>query len=55
LLKLRQETIGYIFQDPVGTLDPTMKIGRHLAVALGGGRAEALRALEGLGLRDLNR
>lgn len=54
LLKLRRETIGYIFQDPVATLDPTMKIGRQLAVALGGGRAEALHALEGLGLRDLS-
>ncbi|WP_421762192.1 ABC transporter ATP-binding protein [Devosia sp.] len=55
LKRLRQETIGYIFQDPVATLDPTMKIGRQLAVALGGGRAEALQALEGLGLRDLDR
>jgi oligopeptide/dipeptide ABC transporter ATP-binding protein len=50
---LRRETIGYIFQDPIGTLDPTLKIGAQVALVLGHDRAKG--ALSGLGLRDVDR
>jgi len=32
----RQRELGAIFQDPMGALDPTMKVGRQLMLAVGG-------------------
>jgi oligopeptide/dipeptide ABC transporter ATP-binding protein len=55
LAELRRTTIGYIFQDPVGTLDPTLKIGRQIALATGADREQAHAALEGLGFDDIHR
>lgn len=36
LRALRRECLGYIPQDPVAALDPTMRIGRQLELVLGG-------------------
>jgi oligopeptide/dipeptide ABC transporter ATP-binding protein len=33
LRQLRREQLGYVFQDPIGSLDPTMRIGRQLSLA----------------------
>ena len=34
LRSLRKNQLGYVFQDPIGTLDPTMQIGRQIAAVL---------------------
>ena len=36
LRRLRRETLGFVFQNPMTALDPTMRIGRQVARALGG-------------------
>ena len=33
---LRREKLGFIFQNPMTALDPTMRVGRQVALALGG-------------------
>ncbi|MDY7103011.1 MAG: ABC transporter ATP-binding protein [Actinomycetota bacterium] len=43
LRTLRRETLGFIAQDPISALDPTMRIGRQLALATGAGRGRAAR------------
>ncbi|WP_210492770.1 ABC transporter ATP-binding protein [Patulibacter sp. SYSU D01012] len=35
LRALRREQLGFVFQDPIGTLDPTARIGRQMRWALG--------------------
>ena len=52
LMALRRSSIGYVFQDPVATLDPTMKIGRQVALAIGTDRRGAAAAIDGLGFAD---
>jgi oligopeptide/dipeptide ABC transporter ATP-binding protein len=52
---LRRTTIGYVFQDPVASLDPTLKIGRQVALAIGADRKHAAEALVELGFEDLDR
>src|SRR5262245_29237282 len=49
---LRREAIGYIFQDPLASLDPTLKIGRQVALAIGTDRRGAAVALAELGFDD---
>lgn len=36
LRALRRRDLGYVFQDPIGTLDPTMRIGRQIGAVLAG-------------------
>jgi len=36
LRQLRRDKLGFVFQNPMSALDPTMKIGRQVALALGG-------------------
>jgi ABC-type dipeptide/oligopeptide/nickel transport system ATPase component len=55
LAAIRRETLGYIFQDPVASLDPTMKVGRQLALAAGLIGAAAIGALADLGIREPER
>ncbi|MGW6456590.1 ABC transporter ATP-binding protein [Streptomyces sp. NPDC055078] len=44
IARLRRERLGLIAQDPVGSLDPTLRIGRQLRLALrSGGRTAARR------------
>lgn len=46
LRSLRRDELGFIFQNPMAALDPTMRIGRQVARAIGAhARNEAIRAL----------
>ncbi len=36
LRALRRERLGFVFQNPMTALDPTMRVGRQVALALGG-------------------
>ncbi|WP_232665343.1 ABC transporter ATP-binding protein [Pseudonocardia sp. TRM90224] len=50
---MRRDQLGYVFQEPIGALDPTMRIGRQLGHVLRGqGRAAVLDWLERVALRD---
>ena len=44
--KHRSATMGAVFQDPMVSLDPTMRIGKQILEATGGDRAEARRLME---------
>ena len=57
LRNLRRREIGYIFQDPIGTLDPTMRIKHQVAAALGAAVSEdeLLGLLSRVGLTDIRR
>ncbi len=46
LRRLRRETLGFVFQNPMSALDPTMRIGQQLARACGGGRVQRQRLVE---------
>ena len=52
--EMRRRDLGFVFQNPMTTLDPTMRVGRQVAQALGGstghGSVEAL--LQEVGLPD---
>ncbi|MET8865141.1 ABC transporter ATP-binding protein [Nonomuraea sp. NPDC004580] len=37
LRALRRRQLGYVFQDPIGSLDPTMRVGAQLRLVLGRG------------------
>ena len=51
LRRVRREVLGAIFQDPMTSLNPTMRIGRQL-VEVTGDDAESIRLLETVGVRD---
>jgi peptide/nickel transport system ATP-binding protein len=55
LRRIRRSQLAYIFQDPVAALDPTMKIGRQIDLALKPGRRTAVEAVAGMGLDDIPR
>jgi oligopeptide/dipeptide ABC transporter ATP-binding protein len=57
LRNLRRSEIGYIFQDPIGTLDPTMRIKHQMAAALNDAVSEdeLLGLLSRVGLTDIRR
>jgi oligopeptide/dipeptide ABC transporter ATP-binding protein len=54
LRRLRADELGFVFQDPIGTLDPTRRIGQQVKAALGGAaaRAEIAAMLREVGLGD---
>ncbi len=54
LRRLRRETLGFVFQNPVAALDPTMRVARQMALIGMEGEA-AVSALEEVGLRDIPR
>ncbi len=49
--RLRQRALGAVFQDPMTSLDPTMRIGRQVH-EVAGSTAEVLRLLEAVGIPD---
>jgi peptide/nickel transport system ATP-binding protein len=58
LRALRRSTLGFVFQNPVAALDPTMRVGRQMELAAPADGAEPSRpaaALERMGLRDVPR
>jgi peptide/nickel transport system ATP-binding protein len=50
----RRLSLGAVFQDPMTSLNPTMRIGAQVAEAAGSG-AEALRLLKAVGIPDAER
>jgi oligopeptide/dipeptide ABC transporter ATP-binding protein len=54
LRRLRREALGFVFQNPVAALDPTMRVERQMAL-VGEGERGAAEALEEVGLRDIPR
>jgi peptide/nickel transport system ATP-binding protein len=67
LRALRRDVLGFVFQNPVAALDPTMRIRRQLELAAGGAKDardtkdtkdtkdEIVAALDEVGLRDVQR
>jgi oligopeptide/dipeptide ABC transporter ATP-binding protein len=57
LRRLRRETVGFIFQNPIAYLDPTMRIRRQLELAVPKDtmRSSHEEMLERVGLRDIAR
>jgi oligopeptide/dipeptide ABC transporter ATP-binding protein len=55
LQAMRRSTLGFVFQNPVAALDPTIKIGRQVAFALGADARAAAHALDGFGFADVDR
>ena len=57
LRRLRSHTLGYVFQDPIGTLDPTMRVARQLTAVMeaGSSGADVSALLADVGLQDHRR
>ncbi len=57
LRALRRDVLGFVFQNPVAALDPTMRVERQMALVAGadGGQAIAREALEEVGLGEVPR
>ncbi|NBE97367.1 ABC transporter ATP-binding protein [Nonomuraea sp. KC401] len=51
LRRLRRRQLGFVFQDPIGSLDPTMRVGAQLRLVLGRG-ADVNMHLERVRLDD---
>lgn len=52
--RLRRRALGAVFQDPMTSLDPTMRIGRQVH-EVAGSTAEVVRLLEAVGIPDAER
>ncbi len=52
--RVRREHLGAVFQDPMTSLNPTMRIGRQVAEAAGSAE-EAVRLLRAVGIPDAGR
>ncbi len=57
LRAVRRRTLSYVFQDPIGTLDPTMRVGRQISSVLNGvsQRSAVASSLLEVGLTDHKR
>ena len=54
LRELRRRVLGFVFQNPMSALDPTMRVGRQVALA-SGGQQDVQQLLTRAGLQDLDR
>lgn len=54
LRRLRREVLGFVFQNPMTALDPTIRIGRQVALAAGG-KQDVQKLLASVGLESLDR
>ncbi|MBW8715124.1 MAG: ABC transporter ATP-binding protein [Variovorax paradoxus] len=54
LRELRRRTLGFVFQNPMVALDPTMRVGKQVALA-SGSKAAVRDLLARVGLRDIER
>jgi peptide/nickel transport system ATP-binding protein len=54
LRRLRHEQLGFVFQNPMTALDPTMRVGRQVALAADG-RRDVRELLAQVGLDNLDR
>ncbi len=52
---LRRDVLGFVFQNPVAALDPTMRVQRQLERATGASKATIVDALNDVGLKDVPR
>ena len=52
--KVRREHLGAVFQDPMTSLNPTMRVGRQVAEAAGS-TGEAVRLMRAVGIPDAGR
>ncbi len=52
--RLRREHLGAVFQDPMTSLNPTMRVGRQVAEAAGS-ESEAVRLLDSVGVPEARR
>jgi peptide/nickel transport system ATP-binding protein len=52
--RIRKEHLGAVFQDPMTSLNPTMRVGRQIEEAAGSS-AEALRLLDAVGVPEAKR
>ncbi|MNQ91661.1 Oligopeptide transport ATP-binding protein OppD [compost metagenome] len=52
--ELRRRTLGFVFQNPMVALDPTMRVGKQVALAAGS-KAPVRDLLARVGLRDIER
>ena len=52
--QVRRDSMGAVFQDPMTSLNPTMRVGRQVAEAAGSG-AEALKLLRAVGIPEPER
>lgn len=57
LRHLRSHVLGYVFQDPIGTLDPTMRVANQLAAVMEAGEtgADVATLFADVGLQDQRR
>ena len=55
LRAVRREQLGFIFQDPVAALNPTLRVGRQMELAATEGTGEVAQALAEVGLADTPR
>lgn len=51
LRELRRKRLGFVFQEPIGSLDPTMRVGKQMSLVLGG-KGAVLEHLERVRLSD---
>jgi peptide/nickel transport system ATP-binding protein len=54
LRALRRSRLGFVYQNPMAALDPTMRVGRQIGLALGNGATRDVvhRLIESVGLTD---